>query len=36
MRYGIPAYRLPREILDGEIARILSLGVELECDAARR
>ena len=27
-----PAYRLPREVLDGEIARILSLGVELECD----
>jgi len=33
MRYGIPAYRLPRDVLDGEIARILSLGVELECDA---
>ncbi len=29
MRYGIPAYRLPREILDAEIARILGLGVEL-------
>jgi len=29
MRYGIPAYRLPREVLDAEIARILDLGVEL-------
>lgn len=27
MRYGIPAYRLPRNILDGEIARIERLGV---------
>ncbi|MFZ2049844.1 MAG: NAD(P)-binding protein [Solirubrobacteraceae bacterium] len=32
MRYGIPAYRLPREVLDAEIARILALGVQLECD----
>ena len=31
MRYGIPAYRLPRETLDAEIARILALGVQLEC-----
>ena len=31
MRYGIPAYRLPREVLDAEIARILALGVELRC-----
>ena len=30
MRYGIPRYRLPREILDAEVARILSLGVALE------
>ena len=30
MRYGIPRYRLPREILDAEIARIVSLGVTLE------
>ncbi len=29
MRYGIPQYRLPREVLDAEIARILDLGVEL-------
>ncbi|MCZ7561115.1 MAG: NAD(P)-binding protein [Burkholderiaceae bacterium] len=31
MRDGIPAYRLPREVLDGEIARIVALGVELRC-----
>ena len=30
MRYGIPAYRLPRDVLDAEVARILELGVELE------
>jgi NADPH-dependent glutamate synthase beta subunit-like oxidoreductase len=29
MRFGIPKYRLPREILETEIARILALGVEL-------
>jgi NADPH-dependent glutamate synthase beta subunit-like oxidoreductase/ferredoxin len=29
LRYGIPQYRLPREILDAEIQRILDLGVEL-------
>ena len=27
LRYGIPEYRLPREILDGEIANIFHLGV---------
>jgi NADPH-dependent glutamate synthase beta subunit-like oxidoreductase len=32
LRYGIPVYRLPREVLDGEIQRILDLGVELKCD----
>ncbi|MBW7926392.1 MAG: FAD-dependent oxidoreductase, partial [Burkholderiaceae bacterium] len=31
MRDGIPAYRLPRHVLDGEIARIVALGVELRC-----
>jgi NADPH-dependent glutamate synthase beta subunit-like oxidoreductase/Pyruvate/2-oxoacid:ferredoxin oxidoreductase delta subunit len=31
LRYGIPKYRLPREVLDAEIQRILDLGVELEC-----
>lgn len=30
MRYGIPKYRLPRDILDAEIARIKDLGVEIE------
>lgn len=30
LRYGIPAYRLPREILDAETQRILDLGVELK------
>jgi len=28
MRYGIPSYRLPREVLDQEIAWILSAGVQ--------
>jgi NADPH-dependent glutamate synthase beta subunit-like oxidoreductase len=32
MRYGIPAYRLPRDVLDVEIARVLALGVQLECN----
>ncbi|MCC6197111.1 MAG: FAD-dependent oxidoreductase, partial [Burkholderiales bacterium] len=29
MRYGIPAYRLARGVLDAEIARILALGVDV-------
>jgi NADPH-dependent glutamate synthase beta subunit-like oxidoreductase len=29
LRYGIPRFRLPRKILDGEIAEILDLGIEL-------
>jgi NADPH-dependent glutamate synthase beta subunit-like oxidoreductase len=33
MRFGIPTYRLPREVLDAEIERILDLGVTLELDA---
>ena len=33
LRYGIPEYRLPREVLDAEIQRILDLGVELKCNA---
>ncbi|MBL8486163.1 MAG: NAD(P)-binding protein [Rhodocyclaceae bacterium] len=28
MRYGIPGYRTPRDVLDAEIQRILDLGVE--------
>ena len=34
MAIGIPEYRLPREVLQSEIERILSLGVELRLDAA--
>lgn len=29
MRYGIPSYRLARTVLDGEIARIVALGVQV-------
>jgi NADPH-dependent glutamate synthase beta subunit-like oxidoreductase len=32
MRYGIPAYRMPRDILDGELDRIAALGVRMTCD----
>ncbi|MDE2183245.1 MAG: NAD(P)-binding protein [Alphaproteobacteria bacterium] len=32
LRYGIPAYRLPRQRLDAEIARITAMGVVLECN----
>jgi NADPH-dependent glutamate synthase beta subunit-like oxidoreductase/Pyruvate/2-oxoacid:ferredoxin oxidoreductase delta subunit len=34
LRYGIPAYRLPREILDSEIQRILDVGVELKTNTS--
>ena len=30
MRFGIPKYRLPRDVLDYEIERILNMGVTLE------
>ncbi|MGD0385691.1 MAG: NAD(P)-binding protein [Solirubrobacteraceae bacterium] len=33
MRFGIPRYRLPRNVLDAEIQRILELDVTLECNA---
>jgi NADPH-dependent glutamate synthase beta subunit-like oxidoreductase len=33
MRFGIPKYRLPREVLDAEIARIVALGVTIELNA---
>jgi 2-oxoacid:acceptor oxidoreductase delta subunit (pyruvate/2-ketoisovalerate family) len=33
MRYGIPKYRLPRDILDVEVNRILDMGVTLELNA---
>ena len=29
MRFGIPSYRTPRDILDGEIERIINMGVEV-------
>ena len=32
LRYGIPAYRLPREVLDKEINYIKKLGVEIRCN----
>ena len=32
MRYGIPAYRLPRDVIDAEVQRIADLGVEIECN----
>lgn len=32
MRYGIPAYRLPRDVLDAEIQRIEQLGVSVHCN----
>jgi NADPH-dependent glutamate synthase beta subunit-like oxidoreductase len=31
LRYGIPRYRLPADVLDAEIQRILDLGVDLRC-----
>jgi NADPH-dependent glutamate synthase beta subunit-like oxidoreductase/Pyruvate/2-oxoacid:ferredoxin oxidoreductase delta subunit len=34
LRYGIPSFRLPREVVEAEIARILDLGVELKCNCA--
>ena len=30
MRFGIPKYRLPREVLDAEVQRIVDLGVKIE------
>ncbi|MGE4072286.1 MAG: NAD(P)-binding protein [Lysobacterales bacterium] len=33
MRFGIPKYRLPREVLDAEVQRILDLGVTLRLNA---
>ncbi|MDR3202684.1 MAG: NAD(P)-binding protein, partial [Bifidobacteriaceae bacterium] len=31
LRFGIPAYRLPRDVLDAEIARVEDIGVRIEC-----
>ncbi len=33
MRFGIPRYRLPRDVLDAEVQRILDLGVTLRLNA---
>jgi NADPH-dependent glutamate synthase beta subunit-like oxidoreductase len=33
MRFGIPKYRLPREVLDAEVRRIVDMGVELKLDS---
>jgi NADPH-dependent glutamate synthase beta subunit-like oxidoreductase len=30
MKYGIPGYRTPRDVLDGEIDRIIEMGVEVK------
>jgi len=32
MKYGIPGYRTPRDVLDGEINRIIDMGVEVKMD----
>lgn len=34
LRYGIPSYRLPRQLLDAEIDRILRLGITLRTECA--
>ncbi|UCH84628.1 MAG: FAD-dependent oxidoreductase, partial [Candidatus Latescibacterota bacterium] len=34
LRYGIPQYRLPWDILDAEVDRILDMGVELKLNTA--
>ncbi|MBE7423604.1 MAG: NAD(P)-binding protein [Zoogloeaceae bacterium] len=33
MRFGIPKYRLPREVLDAEVQRIVDMGVSLKLDS---
>ncbi|MCW9033421.1 MAG: NAD(P)-binding protein [Alphaproteobacteria bacterium] len=33
LRYGIPAYRLEKKILDGEIQRIIDMGVDVHLNA---
>lgn len=32
MRWGIPEYRLPRDVLDAEIDRLVALGVTITCN----
>jgi len=36
LRYGIPAYRLPKDILDREIDRLSKMGVEFKLDGGVR
>jgi 2-oxoacid:acceptor oxidoreductase gamma subunit (pyruvate/2-ketoisovalerate family) len=33
LRYGIPAFRLPDEVLERDLSRILALGVQAQCGA---
>jgi 2-oxoacid:acceptor oxidoreductase delta subunit (pyruvate/2-ketoisovalerate family) len=33
MRFGIPKYRLPRDVLDGEIARITGMGITVKLES---
>lgn len=33
MRFGIPRYRLPRDVVDGEVQRILDMGVALHLNS---
>jgi NADPH-dependent glutamate synthase beta subunit-like oxidoreductase/formate hydrogenlyase subunit 6/NADH:ubiquinone oxidoreductase subunit I/ferredoxin len=33
LRYGIPSYRLPRDLLDKELNVLWRMGVELQCDS---
>jgi len=32
LRYGIPEFRLPKAIVDREVARLEALGVKIECN----
>jgi glutamate synthase (NADPH/NADH) small chain len=32
LRYGIPEFRLPKEIIDVEVTRLLDMGVTVECN----
>ncbi len=32
LRYGIPEFRLPKAIVDAEVANLAALGVKMECD----
>ncbi len=36
LRNGIPAFRLPQDVLSRDIERILALGVQVECERALR